>query len=64
MKRNLDWTIVRCAHFVDRPAKGKVTATLAGKGLKFTITLGDMANFMLNQLADKTYSKQAPCISK
>ncbi len=63
MKSNLDWTIVRCAGIVDKPAKGKVTATLSGKELKFTITLGDMANFMVNQLADKTYSKQAPCIS-
>jgi putative NADH-flavin reductase len=63
MKSNLDWTIVRCAGLVDKPAKGKVTATLDGKGLKFTITLGDMANFMLNQLADTIYSKQAPCIS-
>lgn len=60
---NLDWTIVRCAGILDKPAKGKTTATLDGKGLKFTITLGDMATFMVKQLTDKTFSKQAPCIS-
>lgn len=63
MKSNLNWTIARCAHIVDKPAKGKVTATLDGKGLKLSITLGDLADFMLNQLTDRTYSKQAPSIS-
>ncbi|MFN8442585.1 MAG: NAD(P)H-binding protein [Caldilineaceae bacterium] len=60
---NLDWTIVRCTGILDKPAKGKTTATLDGKRLKFTITLGDMATFMVQQLTDKTFSKQAPCIS-
>lgn len=60
---NLDWTIVRCTGIFDKPAKGKTTATLDGKGLKLSITLGDMATFMVKQLTDKTFSKQAPCIS-
>jgi hypothetical protein len=60
---NLDWTIVRSAGILDKPAKGKTTATLDGKGLKLSITLGDMATFMVKQLTDKTFSKQAPCIS-
>ncbi len=60
---DLDWTIVRCAGIVDKPAQGKVTATLDGKGLKLSITLGDMAAFILGQLSDKTYIKQAPSIS-
>jgi uncharacterized protein YbjT (DUF2867 family) len=63
MRSKLDWTIVRCAGIVDKPAKGKVTATLDGKGLKLSITLGDMAAFMVGQLSDKTYLKQAPSIS-
>lgn len=63
MRSKLDWTIVRCAGIFDKPAKGKVTATLDGKGLKLSITLGDMAAFMVGQLSDKTYLKQAPSIS-
>ena len=60
---DLDWTIVRCAGIVDKPAKEKVTATLDGKGLKFTITLGDLATFIVGQLFERTYSKQMPSIS-
>jgi putative NADH-flavin reductase len=63
MNSNLDWTIVRCAGILDKPAKGKITATLDGKGLKFSIALKDMATFIVGQLSDKTYSKQAPSIS-
>ncbi len=63
MKSGLDWTIVRCAGIVDKAPKGSYTATLDGKGLKFTITLGDMAAFMVNQLSDKTFIKQAPSLS-
>jgi len=63
MNSNLDWTIVRCPNFVDKPAKGTSHATLDGKGLKLSITLGDVATFMVNQITDNTYSKQAPSIS-
>ena len=63
MNSNLDWTIVRCAGILDKPAKGKVTHNLTGKNLKFSISLPDMANFMVAQLTDKTYVKQAPSIS-
>lgn len=63
MRSKLDWTIVRCAGIVDKPAKGKVTATLDGKGLKLSITLGDMAAFMVGQLSDHTFSRQAPSVS-
>lgn len=63
MNSNLDWTIVRCAGILDKPAKGKITTTLDGKGLKFSIALEDMATFIVGQLSDKTYSKQAPSIS-
>lgn len=60
---SLDWTIVRCTTVKDSPASGKVTASLDGKGLKFTIAAPDMAAFMVNQLSDSTFIKQAPTIS-
>ncbi|MBL7786141.1 MAG: NAD(P)H-binding protein [Chitinophagales bacterium] len=63
MNSNLDWTIVRSAGMVDKPAKGKVNDTLIGEGLKLTITLADLAKFMVDQIEDKKYIKQAPSIS-
>ena len=63
MNSELDWTIVRCPNIVDKAPKGKVNATLDGKGLKLSVTLVDMAEFMLHQLTDSSYSHQAPSIS-
>lgn len=63
MNSELEWTIIRCPNIVDKTPKGKVHATLDGKGLKLSITLGDMAEFIVHQLTDSTYSKQAPSIS-
>lgn len=62
-KSGLDWTIVRCTTVKERPATGKVNATLDGKGLKFSISAADMAVFIVNQLTDSSFIKQAPTIS-
>lgn len=63
MNSQLNWTIVRCPNIVDKPAKGRHHATLDGKGLKLSITLSDMSAFMVQQLTDGGFSKQAPSIS-
>lgn len=63
MNSNLNWTIVRCPNIVDKPSKGTCNATLDGKGLKLTITLTDLSRFMVDQLKQTTFIKQAPCIS-
>jgi putative NADH-flavin reductase len=63
MNSELEWTIVRCPKIVEKTPKGNVHTTLDGKGLKLSITLGDMAEFIVYQLTDSTYSKQAPSIS-
>lgn len=63
MNSNLEWTIVRCPNIVDKKGKGTYNATLDGKGLKLSISLGDMATFMVKQLSDNTFSRQAPSIS-
>lgn len=63
MNSELDWTIVRCPNIVDKTPKGNVHATLDGKGLKLAVTLGDMAEFMVQQITDASYSCQAPSIS-
>ena len=62
-KSGLDWTIVRCTTIKERPATGKINATLDGKGLKFSISAADMAVFIVNQLADSSFLRQAPTIS-
>jgi putative NADH-flavin reductase len=63
MNSNLDWTIVRCPNIVDKPAKGTSNATLDGKGLKLSITLPDLTNFMVEQLKQTAFIKQAPSVS-
>jgi putative NADH-flavin reductase len=63
MNSELEWTIVRCPNIFEKTPKGNVHTTLDGKGLKLSITLGDMAEFIIHQLTDSTYSKQAPSIS-
>ena len=63
MNSVLDWTIVRCPNIVDKTPKGNVLATFDGKGLKLAVTLGDMAEFIVLQLIDASYFKQAPSIS-
>lgn len=62
-KSGLDWTIVRCTTVKERPATGKVNATLDGKGLKFSISAADMAVFIVNQLTDNSFLKRNPTIS-
>ena len=63
MNSNLNWTIVRCPNIVDKPLKGTCNATLDGNALKMTITLPDLSRFMVDQLKQTTFIKQAPCIS-
>ena len=63
MNSNLDWTIVRCPNIIDKPAKGTCNATLDGKGLKLSITLTDLSKFMVAQLNQTAFIKQAPSIS-
>jgi putative NADH-flavin reductase len=63
MNSNLDWTIIRCPNIVDKAPKKKITATLDGKNLKLSITNIDTAHFILQQLTDTTFVKQAPSIS-
>lgn len=59
----LDWTVIRGTTVQDKSAKGKVTASLDGKGLKFTITAADMAAFFVEQLNSKQYLKRMPTVS-
>ncbi|MFE3446842.1 NAD(P)-dependent oxidoreductase [Nocardia sp. NPDC059180] len=62
---DLDWTIVRPSAFTDGPATGSYRrgfpATETGLALK--ISRADIADFMLEQLIDRTYVHRAAAIS-
>lgn len=60
---DLDWTVVRCTTVKPRRATGHVNATLNGKGLKFSISAADMAEFMVDQLNDDKFLRKCPTIS-
>ena len=61
----LDWTIVRPGAFTDGPATGAYRHGFAptAKGLTLKISRADVAGFMLRQLSDDRYLRQAPGLS-
>jgi putative NADH-flavin reductase len=61
---DLDWTIVRLTMLNNKPKSGKVRAGYIGRGEVGTgISRADIADFMLNQIEDVKYVRQAPAIS-
>jgi putative NADH-flavin reductase len=62
---NLDWTIIRPAGLTNGARIGiyKHSFPVMEKGLKSKISRADVADFMLKQLADKTYFRQTTGIS-
>lgn len=58
-----DWTVVRVPMLTDEAKTGHVKVGFVGKGTSSRITRADMAGFMLKQLKDNTYLKQAPVVS-
>jgi len=61
---DLDWTIVRLTLLNNKPKSGKVRAGYLGKGeVGTSISRADIADFMLKQVRDTKYLRQAPAIS-
>ncbi len=60
---DMDWVIVRVPMLTDAPATGSIKIGYVGKGMGPRISRADMATFMLKQLNDNTYLRQAPAIS-
>ncbi|GII77796.1 hypothetical protein Sru01_27780 [Sphaerisporangium rufum] len=61
---DLDWTLVRVAKLNDRPAGGDVKVGHYGHGvLSLSTSRADLAAFLLGQVTDRTYLRQAPAIS-
>ncbi|MET9025078.1 SDR family oxidoreductase [Nocardia sp. NPDC004168] len=65
MASDLDWTIVRPSAFTDGPATGSYRRGFRADepGLTLKIARADIADFMIEQLTDTTYLRQAPGIS-
>ena len=65
VKSNLDWTIIRPGAFTDGPATGKYKHGFSAHetNLSLDISRADVAGFILKQLEDKTYLRQAPGLS-
>ena len=61
----LDWTIARPATLTNGQRTGKYRHgfSVNDKGLKIQISRADVADFMLQQLTDKTYVRQAAGLS-
>lgn len=60
---DLDWTIVRAPMLTDGPQSGRVRVGWVGKGTGPRLSRADMAAFLLKQVEDDTYLRQAPVIS-
>lgn len=57
----LDWTLVRVAKLNDKKATGQIKAGFYGRGVVgLSVTRADMAAFLLDQVANLTYLRQAP----
>lgn len=59
----LDWTVVRVPRLTDGPQSGQVRVGMVGKGTGTSLSRADMAAFMLAQVNDDRYVRQAPVIS-
>ncbi len=61
---DLDWTIVRLTMLNSKPKSGKIRAGYVGTGkVGSVISRADIAGFMLSQIEDEKYVRQAPAIS-
>ncbi len=59
-----DWTIVRVSLLNNNPGSGRIRAGYLGrKQVGTNLSRADLAAFMLRQVQDKTYLRQAPVIS-
>ena len=58
---DLDWTAPRPPRVVEKPATGSYQVGDEARGM--SISQGDLAAFMVDQLTDTRYLRQAPFIS-
>ena len=59
----VDWTAVRVPRLTDEPAKGSVRVFFGNASPGMKVTRADLADFMLKQLTDERWVRQAPILS-
>ena len=62
-RSGLDWTVVRVPRLTSGPRTGQVRVGWVGIGTGGRIVRPDAADFLLQQVTDKSYLRQAPMIS-
>jgi putative NADH-flavin reductase len=63
-KSDLDWTLVRIPYLKDGPAEGEVDVGWYGKTkLGMSLSRGNLAKFLVNQMTDRTFLRAAPAIA-
>lgn len=63
MASDLDWTIARCVGLTDDPATGEVSVITKGRVAGSRIARSDVAAWLVANLEDPTYSRQAVSLS-
>jgi hypothetical protein len=59
MTSDLDWTIARCVGLTDDPATGEVHVLTDGKVGGSRMARADVAHWLVANLSDTPYSRQA-----
>lgn len=62
-KTSLDWTIVRFPNITQHTSKGTLRVSDNGKGIGFSITVEDSADFLLSLLTERLHIRATPSIS-
>ncbi|GLQ87218.1 NAD(P)-dependent oxidoreductase [Dyella flagellata] len=63
-RSDLDWTLVRIPNLKDGPATGQLDVGWYGRDkLSMQLSRGNLATFLINQVADKTFMRAAPGIA-
>jgi putative NADH-flavin reductase len=60
---DLDWVVVRPPFVTDGPRTGRYRAGYLAERGRPTIARADLADFMLRQVTEDTYLRQAPIIA-
>jgi putative NADH-flavin reductase len=60
----VDWTAVRVPRLVDTPGNGNVKAFFGSPSPSLKLSRAGLADFMLEQLEDGRFSRQAPILSE
>ncbi len=58
----LDWTLVRVSLLSDGPMTGRVNVGRVSRGIGMRLRRADLARFLLEQVQDTRYVRQAPLI--